>query len=276
MSPESAQFQYVTGQMRESFGPLFAAFEERNTQALALGGWQLDVPYGPHAREVFDLRQAPEARGTVVYFHAGYWQSRDRTQFRFLAPAFNALGWDMALVNYPLCPEVSVAQIVESAATALHKVQAHQASQGRSGPLVVCGHSAGAHLAVEMALRHAGTPVVAGAIAISGVYDLRPLRETTLNDKLKLDAAQAQACSPALRARAAAAPALFILGQTETAAFHTQSQDMARQWQQQGNTADCVAVPGTDHFSVLEGLGDPNGQVAQALRSWCGLDRHTK
>lgn len=270
MSPESAQFQYVTGQMRESFGPLFTDFEGRNTQALAQGGWQLDVPYCAHAREVFDLRQVPGARGTVVYFHAGYWQSRDRAQFRFLAPAFNARGWDVALVNYPLCPEVSVAQIVESAAAALQKVQAHQTAQGRSGPLVVCGHSAGGHLAVEMALRHAGTHTVAGVIAISGVYDLRPLRETTLNDKLKLDAAQAQACSPVLRARAGAAPALFILGQTETPAFHSQSQDMARTWQQQGNTADCVAVPGTDHFSVLEGLADANGSVAQRLQAWAG------
>ena len=107
-------------------------------------------------------------------------------------------------------------------------------------------------------------------IAISGIYDLRPLRETTLNDKLKLDAAQAQACSPVLRIRSGAAPALFILGGTETPAFHTQSQGMARQWQQQGNTAQCVAVPGTDHFSVLEGLADANGPVAQHLQAWAG------
>lgn len=274
MHTDTAEFQYVTGQMRESFGDLLARFEARNAQALAMPGWALDLPYGARTREVVDVRRSDaKALGTVVYFHAGYWQSRDKSQFRFLAPAFNAMGWDMALVNYPLCPLVSVAGIVASATQALEKVAAHQSERGRTGPIVLCGHSAGAHLAIELALQQATatSPLpIAGVLAISGVYDLQPLLDTTLNTRLKLDADSARACSPTHRVRAGAAPALFVWGDTETPAFHAQSQDMAHLWQLQGNVAQCSAVAHADHFSVLEHVMQQDGMVARQLQHWIG------
>lgn len=274
MHPNTAEFQYVTGQMRESFVELLARFEACNVQALTMPGWELDLPYGQHAREVIDVHSSDaKAQGTVVYFHAGYWQSRDKSQFRFLAPAFNAMGWDMALVNYPLCPEVSVAGIVASAAQALKKIATHQSERGRTGSIVLCGHSAGAHLAIELALQQAATtsPLpIAGVVAISGVYDLQPLLDTTLNTRLKLDTDSAKDCSPTHRVRPGAAPALFMWGDTETPAFHAQSQDMARLWQLQGNVAQCSAVAHADHFSVLECVTAPDGLVAKTLQSWAG------
>lgn len=272
MHTKSAEFQYVTGQMRESFGDLLASFEACNAQALAMPGWELDVAYGPHAREVMDVRPSEAgALGTVVYLHAGYWQSRDKAQFRFLAPAFNAMGWDMALVNYPLCPEVSVADIVASAAQALQKIAIHQSERGRPSPIVLCGHSAGAHLATELALQQASVAAplpISGVVAISGVYDLQPLLDTTLNTRLKLDADSAKACSPTHRVRPGAAPALFVWGDTETPAFHAQSQDMARLWQLHGNVTQCSAIAQADHFSVLECVTTLDGLVAQTLQHW--------
>ena len=272
MHTDTAEFQYVTGQMRESFGDLLARFEARNAQALAMPGWELDLPYGQQAREVIDVHSSDaKAQGTVVYFHAGYWQSRDKSQFRFLAPAFNAMGWDMALVNFPLCPEVSVADIVASASQALQKIATHQSERGRTGPIVLCGHSAGAHLAIELALQQAAatSPLpIAGVVAISSVYNLQPLLDTTLNTRLKLDTDSAKACSPTHRVRPGAAPTLFVWGDAETPAFHAQSQDMARLWRLQGNVAQCLAVAHADHFSVLECVTAPDGVVARTLQSW--------
>lgn len=272
MHQDSPQFQYVNGQMRPHFDALLARYEERNVQARALAGWTWDLSYGPHAREVLDLRLADShPLGTLVYFHAGYWQSRDKSQFHFLAPAFNALGWDTALVNYPLCPEVGVPRIVDAAARALRQLHRHNLAQGRSAPVVLCGHSAGAHLAIELALQQstAADPVpLAAVVAISGIYDLRPLVDTSLNARLQLDVTTAQACSPVLRARAGAAPALFLVGETETEAFHTQSQAMARQWQALGNTSAWTRVAAADHFSVLDDLAAADGPMARQLRAW--------
>jgi arylformamidase len=272
MNHNTAEFQYVTGQMRESFVDVLASFEAQNVQALSMPNWELDIPYGAHVREVMDVRPSDAMPlGTVVYFHAGYWQSRDKSQFRFLVPAFNAMGWDMALVNYPLCPEVGVARIVESAAQALQQLLVRQRQSGRHGPIVLCGHSAGAHLAVELALKHLNglsALQIAGVIAISGLYDLDPLRETSLNTRLKLDASSARDSSPIHRVKPGAAPALFLWGDDETPVFHAQSQSMARLWQMQGNEAKCCPIDNADHFSVLEKIFSVDSLLAHPLKNW--------
>lgn len=256
------EYQYVTGQMRPGFGPLLAAYEQQGAQAANWPHGVLDLPYGPHPREVLDLWTLPgTARGTLLYFHAGYWQSRDKSQFRFLVPALRAQGWHVALANYPLCPEVRVGDIVASAQRALHRLSDAQAARGQDGPFLLCGHSAGAHLALELALRHddlpASTrPALAGVVAISGVFDLRPLVQTTLNARLRLTSDEAAAASPLLRTHGGAAPAVFLVGETETPAFHQQSTAMAQAWQSAGNAAAVRVVPGADHFSVLQHLGE--------------------
>ncbi len=274
MDHDSAEHQYVTGQGRESFPALLAGFAARSEAARALPGWRLDIPYGPHPRQVLDLKPAGTgARGTVLYFHAGYWQSRDKSQFHFLAPAFNAMGWNLVLANYPLCPEVGVPQIVDSVARALERVATLQADGALEGPLVLCGHSAGGQLVVELALREAAASTghlrrIQGVIGISGVYDLRPLCGTSLNQRLQLDAQSAQACSPLLRVHSGAAPALFVAGGDETRAFQDQNAGMAHQWEAAGNPARCVTVAGADHFSILDTLTATGGLVDRTLQDW--------
>jgi arylformamidase len=274
MNDMSEEFQYVTGQMRSSFAPLFVEFEKRNEQSISQTQWVLNAPYGPHERELFDLLPTElDSQGTVIYFHAGYWQTRDKAQFRFLAPAFNALGWDAALVNYPLCPEVSISDIVNSARMSIEHVANHQVSKKRHGPLVLCGHSAGAHLVVELALQlgkhhhNLGLPL-AGVLPISGIFDLEPLMATSLNQRLRLTQEEARACSPLHRVSSDLAPALFLVGETETQAFHDQTQNLTLAWQAHGNRAECHRERGADHFSILDQLCSTHGVVAQILKSW--------
>ena len=91
-----AQFQYVTGQGRPGFATLLPDFEARSAAVASAG--VLDIRYGEAARETFDFFPATgTARGLLVYFHAGYWQSRDKSLFRFIAPAFTARGLQVAL-----------------------------------------------------------------------------------------------------------------------------------------------------------------------------------
>lgn len=271
--PAGAQQGYVDGQLRPHFEALFAEHARRNALALQSPGWQLDWAYGTHPRQTLDLLRGPAPRqGLLVYLHAGYWQSRDKSQFRFLAPAWQAMGWDVALVNYPLCPEVTVADITASCTQALQQLLSRPELQA-GGALVLCGHSAGAHLATELALLQAQQPQtfarpITGVVAVSGVFDLRPLPHTSLNQRLRLDAASAQAASPLLRVRAGAAPGLWLWGADETPAFHQQSLAMAAQWQAQGNAAQTQAAPGADHFSVLDALTEPRGVFARQLQAW--------
>jgi arylformamidase len=265
---DDSQYQYVQGQARPGFAALLADYQARSDAAAAAGPCALDRPYGPMARQRFDFFPAHgRPRGTLVYFHAGYWQSRDKSGFRFIAPAYAQAGLHVALVNYPLCPDVSVAALVEAARASVPAVRARA---GEDLPLLLSGHSAGAHIAVELALgAPAGGPAIAGVAALSGIYDLAPLVATTLNEKLRLDAASARACSPLHRLRAGVAPALVAVGATETPAFLAQSRDFHQAWTAAGNPGALHVEAGADHFSLLEAFASPDralfGQVLGLL-----------
>ena len=258
-SLSDAQFQYVEGQGRPGFPVLLAQFESQSAQALAQLPCARDLPYGAHERQTFDFFPARgDAAGTLVYFHAGYWQSRDKSGFGFIALAFTAMGLNVGLVNYPLCPTVMLAELVESARAAVLAIKARLArSKSSAHPLIAAGHSAGAHLAVELAL----TPGLAidGVIALSGIYDLVPLLGTTLNAKLRLDTDSAVRGSPLHRARPGAPPALFAVGGAETQAFVAQNQAMHAAWRAAGLASEAVVVPGADHFSLLQDWISPAG-----------------
>lgn len=259
-----AKFQYLTGQMNASQPALLASYEEESAAALALRP-ALDLRYGPHPRQSFDLFEATDAIGTLAYFHAGYWQSRDKAQFRFLAPAFLQAGVNVAFVNYPLCPDVTLAALtdaVRDSVAAIAKVTSRSAASG----FVAMGHSAGAHLSVELALsdwqaRGLSQNPLRGIVALSGVYDLAPLVATPLNDKLRLDRASAEAASPIHRVTRGMPPALFAVGGSETDAFRHQTTNMLAAWERAGNRGEALIVEGRDHFSLLRSVQDPGGAL---------------
>lgn len=250
-----ATTQYLTGQMRPSFPALLDGYQ-RDSDAVMLT--DRDVPYGPHPRQAFDFIESRLPwRGTLLYFHAGFWQSRDKALFRFIAPALLAHGIDVALANYPLCPDVTLPALVAATQAAVPAVLSHAARRGRGTgrALIAAGHSAGGHIAVELALMewNGGSPI-AGVVGISGVYDLVPLLNTPLNDRLQLDQVTARALSPLYRLRSGMPPAVFAVGSAETAAFQHQTITMQTAWVTAGNRATALVVEGADHFSILQDL----------------------
>lgn len=249
---DDAQFQYVQGQSRPGLSDLLAEYEAESARAIAAGSCELDLRYGPWPRQTFDFFSARGTpRGTLIYFHAGYWQSRDKSTFRFIAPGFTAAGLNVALVNYPLCPEVSLPELVDAAKACVEPIGAHARKSAGSEnlPLILSGHSAGAHISLEIAMaRDCG---IAGVIVMSGIYDLAPLVDTSLNDKLRLDLGSAKACSPLYRVRANSTAALIVVGADETPAFLDQSQRLHTAWMQAGNRGSLHVAQDADHFVLL-------------------------
>lgn len=264
-----AEHQYLSGQFRASFAPLLAGFEALNVRALSSHRWQLDLRYGPHERQTLDLCPAVGvARGTALYFHAGFWHSRDKAQFRFLAPALADAGFNVAMVNYPLSPEVRIPQIIEAVRAAVPTLMGALPENQKGLPLFLCGHSAGAHLAIELAANpfSAWHKQIAAVICISGVFDLVPLVNTSLNQKLALDHLDAHDCSPLYRVHSNRLPAgFFLVGGDETPAFQDQSQAMARRWASAGNRSRFIAVARQDHFSVLDAIQGADGLMLSLM-----------
>ena len=258
------EFQYVEGQRRPTFPKLLAGYEECSAAAVQAETCSLDVRYGSHERQTFDFFAARgPARGSLLYFHAGYWQSRDKATFRFIAPAFTRQGLNVAMVNYPLCPSVSLAALVDATRESIPAVLARSTRHADPGQmLIVAGHSAGAHIAVELALtpwatRGLESSPIDGVLALSGIFDLLPLMSTSLNVKLRLDTRSAFEGSPLYRCTPAAPatrlpPALFVVGADETAASIEQTQHMHDAWRSAGHASVMHAATGADHFSLLQ------------------------
>ena len=262
----SNQFEYIEGQLRPAHAALFAHIAAENDRAVIEGQPTLDIAYGRHPRQTLDLFRTPRRRrGVVGYFHAGYWQSRDKSGFRFLAPPLVADGFDVAIINYPLSPDMGVNDIVVAASASL----AALAALTENAPLILVGHSAGAQIAVELGMyAHTDDWKVAGVMAISGVFDLAPLIDTSVNEKLALDAVAARAASPLHRVVSGAPPVLFAVGALETRAFRDQTARMSEAWAGAGNANAHVTVPDADHFSILNELSREDGMLRAALRDF--------
>ncbi|WP_254070546.1 alpha/beta hydrolase [Acidisphaera sp. L21] len=248
-------WEYMTGQRRESHPALLAEFARRSA---AVTGYERDLRYGRHERCRFDFFPAAPGAPVIAYFHAGYWQGRDKADFLFLAAPFVQRGFAWAAVNYPLCPDVSFDTLMAATHDAARTIR-----DRAGGRLIVAGHSAGGHIAAELGMAGVADAVV----GLSGVYDLAPLLATPLNDALGLDAASAQRHSPVHRVVAPVPPAYFIVGGDETAGFQAQNATMAAAWP----GAMPIIVTGADHFTVLEHLANP---ASPAFAAVAGLAAH--
>jgi arylformamidase len=260
---------YLGGQARPDWPQRLARFAAASAEVLARPEVVRDLAYGPHPRQRFDFVPVDgEARAVAIFLHAGYWQARDRTGFAFLADAFAACGCDTVLANYPLAPDASVAEITAAVRDLFPAVAARErARRGRVPPILATGHSAGAHLAVELAIGEPSgeAPPIAAVLGLSGVYDLAPLVATSLNAKLGLTAANARAASPLHRVGPRGCPALFAVGGGETAAFLDQNRRMAAAWTAAGHPSEWLEVGADDHFSLLDRLGETDGPLAAGL-----------
>ena len=272
-TPESVERGYNNRAAVPDHPAWFAKYAEASARAKAACKPRLDLRYGDNPKETLDLflPQGPP-KGTLVFVHGGYWRALDKADHLFVAPAFVAQGYAVAVVNYDLCPLVDIATIVAECRRAVGWLVREGARHGAlPAPLVVSGHSAGGHLAAmlvaapaqEFGLAH---HPLAGAVAISGVHDLRPLTLFSFNSDLKLDDATAARLSPVLLAPAAAIPVLVTAGADETSEFVRQSQLLWDAWPANRPRASegPVIVPSRHHFSVIFDYTDPASALTRA------------
>jgi arylformamidase len=228
----------------------------------------LDLRYGDGPRQRLDVFACGvPAAPTLAYIHGGYWQMNDKEPYAFLGEGVLAAGFNLVLVEYTLAPAARLDGIVAEIRAAVAWVIEHAKELGSDPERVfVTGHSAGGHL-TAMAMDDGR---VAGGIAISGIYDLEPIRLNYLNEKLGLDAAEAARNSPILHLPARASSLVVTVGLGELPELIRQSEEYARAWQRHGLSGQYRPVARHDHFSILEELAQPKGKILEALGELAG------
>jgi arylformamidase len=237
--------------------------------------------YGDAPGETLDIFPARKGDGSCMMFiHGGYWRALDKKDFSFLAPSWVDAGVSLAVVNYDLCPRVSMEEIVRQMLRASRWLWLHAEDYGMDQDrLYVSGHSAGGHLTAM--LMAAVWPVFdprlpkdlwKGGLAISGLYDLRPLIDVDfLQVDLRLDAETALRLSPAFLPPASRAPVMTCVGGAESTEFLRQNALLGERWR--GAFAGDIPMPGKNHFSVMDGLADPRSALFQGARKLMKLDK---
>ncbi len=230
------------------------------------GRARLDMRYGDRPRNLLDLflpERAP--KGLAVYVHGGYWMARDKADWSHLAQGALARGFAVAMPSYTLCPDIGISGIAREIASAV-AVAAFEVA----GPIRLAGHSAGGHLVTRLV---SGTPIldadlldrIAGVVSISGVHDLRPILKTSMNKTLGLDAAEAEAESPALLAPLVPIPVTAYVGAAERPEFIRQTRLLYEMWRGFAPTMAIVEAEGLHHFTVIDGLIDPESRLCGAF-----------
>lgn len=248
-----------TGQVADSAQQI-AARNAASAAFRAAHGGHLDLPYGEAEREKWDLYPGRgSAAPCLVFIHGGYWQRNRREDFAILAQGALAMGWSAALPGYTLAPEASLTTIAWQISRALDWLAANGAAHGIGGPIVVAGWSAGGHLAA-LAAEH---PAVTAALAMSGIYELAPIRDTFLNDKLRLTEDEVADLSPIRRAMVQK-PIAIAYGARELPELRRQSRSFHRVRAEAQAPGPLIPIPGADHFRVLEALWTPDGALLRA------------
>jgi arylformamidase len=236
---------------------------------------RLDLAYGAAPGETLDFFAADRAAAPLlVFLHGGYWQAMDKSDFSFVAPAYLAAGIAVAIVNYTLAPAAAmddiVAQIRRSVAFLARAGGALGIDPGR---IFLSGHSAGGQLTAMAMLTDwpsfglAGDPLLGGC-ALSGIFDLEPVRLCYLNTALGLDAAAARRNSPLHLLATARRPRgglVLAVGGGETAEFHRQQAEFAAAWRERRWDCRVVAQPGEEHFSIVDRFGEQESALCVAL-----------
>jgi arylformamidase len=230
----------------------------------------LDLVYGDVPRTRLDFFATNRtAAPTLLFFHGGYWQRNAKEGFSFIAEGPLVHGFNVAVAGYTLAPEATMDGIVCEARAALHWLHQHLAALGGDPMrLYVGGWSAGGHL-TAMLMDEA---VVSGGLAISGLFDLEPIRLCYLNEKLVLNAEQARRNSPLLNLPARAAKLIIAYGSDELPELKRQSREFGAAWGARGLPGEIVEVADCHHYAVVEQLAQPDGVLAKALAVSAGTE----
>ncbi len=281
LTREEADLRYrATGPIADP-GALLADFIARSTADREGHAGVLGLRYGADDDQTLDIflpRGGGAGAPVHIFIHGGYWYQFGKDEWSFTAEALAEAGAIVVVPRYALCPKVGIADIVQQMRTMLawiwENIGAHGGDRDR---IFVSGHSAGGHLAMELLLTDwaadFGLPadILKGVAAISGLYDLRPIRASYVQEQIALTEEDAERLSPLLRIDRAQTPLIVAVAESDPEGFHLQWSQLIERWTELGGAPVSIHLAGHDHLTELYELGLADGVLANAIRTQMGL-----
>ena len=244
-------------------GEILSSLTDRSAKTRERSAIALDLAYGPGPRQTIDIFACGHPHAPMlVFLHGGYWQRNAKEMFSVLAEGPLAHGFDVAMPGYTLAPDASLTRIVEECETAIRLLRVVGPSMNvAESRLIAAGWSAGGHLAARLS----EMPEVDAALAISGIFDLEPIRHSYLQAALRLSSEEAHFQSPIHRVAQATKPVSVIWGGAELPELQRQGRDYVAAREAARLPVSGAALEGEDHFTILAQLADPTSQVTGHL-----------
>ena len=272
---------------------IHAGYQAQADAVLADFDTRLDVSYGPSAEETLDIylpKSAPPASAKEgaptggmpinVFLHGGYWFSRHKNDYRFLARGMIPSGAALIVVNYALVPSVDLDEVVRQCRAAIAWTYRNAVDFGGDpNRLFVSGHSAGGHLTAMMMSTvwpalgdDLPGNIIKGGCALSGIFDLTPIPLSYMQETLQFTPDQVARNSPVTLSPSTKAPLIVGVGGDESEEFIRQSQVFAEHWGAPG-AIECwmMTLEGINHFTILGEYADPKSVLTQAVLQQMGL-----
>jgi len=257
-----------------------SAYAARGEQFIKKAPHVFDIPFGDSPAEVLDVYPAfesDEAAPVLIFFHGGYWYSRHKDDFRYIPAGYAPAGAMVVVVNYALIPDVDLAELVRQCRAAVKWTHNNAAEHGGDpNRLYIAGHSAGGHLTAMMYATdwdQWGVPAdaIAGGMAVSGLYDLEPIRLNYMNPTLGFTERTVAEYSPLHLKPTVSAPIIFAVGGAETPEFHRHNKMLFGPWSAAGLACEEIEVPGLNHFTILEDFSTEGRMLNARMRDLMGL-----
>jgi arylformamidase len=237
----------------------------------------LDCAYGAGDRERIDVFRCGASDAPLyAYLHGGYWQRGDKSLYSFIARPFLEAGVDVAIIGYPLCPQVSMTDLVSKVRQAIGWLYHNASELGVNRERFnLSGHSAGGHLTAMTVCcdwphfdKKLPRELLKTAIPLSGLYQLAPLLQTSISDALHLTSTEVSRLSPASLQPEAQIPLLAIVGGAETGEFFRQTNILIENWSGLLSQIDRHVEPDVDHIDLIDRLASPDSQMFQRIIDW--------